>query len=210
MVGLFVIAGMALIIILVLWVGMSAYFQQGQRFVSFFDESVQGLTPDSAVNYRGVNVGKVISIGVAPDGRLVQIVFTLENKMKNPGTLFATLKAVGLTGLMYIELDRIKAGEKIQIPKFTFTPEYPVIATKPSQMKQLLTDLYGILSQIKTIDIKGISERVQTMLENINEALGVRCPNASTLRHKKHPHHWLWPDRDRAGLRIRLLWHPGV
>ena len=70
-VGLFVIIGMSLVVIFVLWLGMSEIFKEGRKYVAYFDESVQGLNKDAAVKYRGVNIGRVDQIGVAPDGRLI-------------------------------------------------------------------------------------------------------------------------------------------
>ena len=33
------------------------YFERGDRYVTYFDESVQGLQENSRVRYRGVDVG---------------------------------------------------------------------------------------------------------------------------------------------------------
>ncbi len=170
-VGLFVIIGMALVVVFVLWLGMSEFFQEGRNYVAYFDESVQGLNPDSAVKYRGVSIGRVDSISVAPDGRLIQIVFTANKKLQHVNELVAQLETVGITGIMFVELERIKPGEKISKQHLSFTPQYPVIATKPSEMKQFLSDLYDILNRIKKIDVEGISNRLTTALDNLNKAL---------------------------------------
>ena len=49
------------------------YFQKGSVYVTYFDESVQGLQVDSIVKFRGVDIGTVRKIGVAPDQRLVEV-----------------------------------------------------------------------------------------------------------------------------------------
>lgn len=170
-VGLFVIIGLALIVMTVLFLGLSEYFREGRKFVAFFDESVQGLTTDAPVKYRGVQVGKVDSMGVAPDGRLVRIVFSLNDTLENPQTLVAQVKAVGITGLMFIELERIPPGKEVARPKLSFTPEYPVIVTKPSEIQMLLTNLNAIMSQVKQLDIKSISDQMKQTLENMNAAI---------------------------------------
>ena len=38
-------------------------------------------------------------------------------------------------------------------------------------MKQLLSDVYDILSRIKQIDMKGISDRLTTIMDNVNQVL---------------------------------------
>lgn len=170
-VGLFVIIGLFMVVIIVLWLGMSEYFQEGRKYVAFFEESVQGLSQDSTVKYRGVDVGRVDKIGVAPDGRLVQIVFTLNKKLENPHNLVAQIKAVGITGIMFVELERSPKGRAVKGPRLDFEPDYPVIATKPSEMRQFLTDLYDILSRIKQIDIKAISNRIESVLKNVDQTI---------------------------------------
>lgn len=170
-VGLFVIIGMTLVVIFVLWLGMSEFFQEGRNYVAYFDESVQGLNTDSAVKYRGVNIGRVDSISVAPDGRLIQIIFTANKKLQHVNELVAQLETVGITGIMFVELERIKPGEKVFKQHLSFTPNYQVIATKPSEMKQFLSDLYNILNRIQKIDVEGISNRLTTALDNLNKAL---------------------------------------
>ena len=59
MVGLFVVTGFSFAVVAVVWLGMSNYFEKGQYYVAYFDESVQGLDKDSPVKYRGVTIGSV-------------------------------------------------------------------------------------------------------------------------------------------------------
>ncbi|MFN3534393.1 MAG: MlaD family protein, partial [Desulfatiglandales bacterium] len=57
--GIFVALGIAALIGLSIWLGKQRSTSQGHLFVTFFDESVQGLSKDSSVKYRGVLVGRV-------------------------------------------------------------------------------------------------------------------------------------------------------
>jgi phospholipid/cholesterol/gamma-HCH transport system substrate-binding protein len=43
-VGLFVAIGIALAILVTIWLGMSRFLQKGRFYVTYFDESVQGLS----------------------------------------------------------------------------------------------------------------------------------------------------------------------
>lgn len=170
-VGLFVIIGMTVVVVFILWLGMLQYFQEGRNYTAFFDESVQGLRKDSAVKYRGVDIGRVEDIRVAPDGILVQIVLSLRDPPKRPEELVARIKSVGITGIMFVELERISPDEIIAFPELDFEPKHPVIATKPSEMQQLFTDLYTITNEIKQVDFKEISDNVSTTLDNVNQTL---------------------------------------
>ncbi len=170
-VGLFVIIGMAVVIVFILWLGMVEYFEEGRKYVAFFDESIQGLKKDSSVKYRGVDIGRVEDIRVAPDGRLVQIVINLREPLKDIKKLAAQIKSVGITGIMFVELERITRDEIVCLPQLDFEPKHPVIATKPSEMKQLFTDLYEIVNEVKQIDFSKIAADFSTTLENVNQVL---------------------------------------
>jgi phospholipid/cholesterol/gamma-HCH transport system substrate-binding protein len=169
-VGLFVIVGMTVVIVTVLWLGMSQYFREPRYLVAYFDESVQGLNKDSPVKYRGVGVGRVESIGVAPDGYLIQIVLNLDEPLKDKENLVAQIKSVGITGIMFVELER-KKEEESRSPHLSFEPKYPVIDTRPSDIAQLLTDVSAIVENIKQIDIKGISDGIIQTLDVTRQAL---------------------------------------
>lgn len=170
-VGLFVVAGMAVVVVFILWLGLVQYFAEGRKYTAFFDESVQGLQKDSAVKYRGVDIGRVDSIQVAPDGRLVQIVLDLREPLKNKDEIYAQIKSVGITGIMFVELERIPEGASIEPPEFGFEPKHPVIATKPSEIKQLITDLYAIVAEIGKIDFSRLADNAAATLENVNQTL---------------------------------------
>ena len=56
MIGLFVIIGVSIGLITIIWLGAYKYFEKGGTYATYFDESVQGLQTDSTVKYRGVEV----------------------------------------------------------------------------------------------------------------------------------------------------------
>src|SRR6056297_284740 len=184
-VGLFVIIGMAVVVVFILWLGMVQYFQEGRKYVAFFDESIQGLKKDSSVKYRGVDIGRVDNIRVAPDGRLVQIVLNLREPLKDRENLVAQIKSVGITGIKFVELERIPKDETLCLPDLKFEPKHPVIATKPSEMKQLMTDLYDIMDEIKKVNFSQIAAEVSTTLANVNQTLSDAQVKKVSLRIQK-------------------------
>jgi len=176
-VGLFIAIGLVIAIIAIIWLGLSKYLEKGQLYVAYFDESIQGLDRDSPVKYRGVPVGRVQSVGVAPDGTLVQVIMKIETELE-PGTekealkdIVAQLKSIGITGIMFLELDRKKKSDPEFIPKLTFAPEYPVIATKPSEIKLFLEGVDDALKQFKSMDAKGVADSARATLGKIDNAV---------------------------------------
>ena len=116
-IGLFVIIGCVLGVVAIIWVGATSYFQKGNTYISYFDESVQGLQVDSGVKYRGVEVGRVETIRVAPDNRLIGVVMKINLRDDLQKNSVAQLKAAGITGVMFVDLDRKKPGEPDLSPK---------------------------------------------------------------------------------------------
>ena len=72
--GLFVTCGIGIACFAIIGLGVSKFFEKGRYYATYFNESVQGLDVDSPVKYRGVSIGRVEGITVAPDAKLIQVV----------------------------------------------------------------------------------------------------------------------------------------
>src|SRR5581483_10072658 len=96
-------------------------------YTSYFDEAVTGLEVGSPVRYRGVKIGNVSGIDVAPDQRHVEIIYSLgvkvldrlglagsshgkETRILLPPTLRVQLASTGLTGTKYLQIDFFDGG----------------------------------------------------------------------------------------------------
>lgn len=168
-IGIFVTAGLILAVVTIVWLGASTYFQKGTLFVTYFDESVQGLSADSNVKYRGVNVGTVRAIQVAPDNKLIEVIMKIFIEGGNEKNLTAKLRSVGLTGIVYIELDRSVKEDIDLSPKLDFPAQHPVILSRPSDSKYILSMVDNIVSEMKKIDIKSIFLEVKEIAGGIND-----------------------------------------
>ncbi|HEY3489065.1 MAG TPA: MlaD family protein [Candidatus Deferrimicrobiaceae bacterium] len=156
-VGLFVVLGTLLAAALVVWVGASRYFERGSRYVACFDESVQGLQSDSPVKYRGVEVGRVEEIRVAPDNRLIEVLMKLDLPPGGRDNVVAELKSVGITGLVFVDLNRLEPGETPHIAKVGFPVDYPLVPSRPSAIRQVVTRAEELVEKIGRIDFEGVT-----------------------------------------------------
>ncbi len=163
--------GISIALVVIIWLGMSKFLEKGNRYAIYFDESVQGLSVDSPVKYRGVAIGRVEWIRVAADSKLIEVVIIIESDLKSEDDLLAQLKVVGITGSMFIELDRVKDGLVFSSPKLNFPTEYPVLASRPSDISELFRGIDQIVQKINTIDIAGISDRIKTTLDQLNKSV---------------------------------------
>lgn len=171
MIGLFVLFGAAIGFVLIFWLGVSKYFQEGSPYVTYFDESVQGLQTDSSVKYRGVDVGRVEKIRVAPDNRLIEVVMKINLRGDLEKSTVATLKAAGITGIVFIELNRMDPEKGDLSPPVPFPSEYPIIPSQPSEIRMFLTGADEILEKIRKIDIDGIANQMKTLAESLHDLL---------------------------------------
>src|SRR5205814_304905 len=71
--GLFVVGTIAVMVGTTFWLGARGFRRESFPAVTYFDESVQGLEVGSPLKFRGVTVGTVADITIAPDRRNVQV-----------------------------------------------------------------------------------------------------------------------------------------
>ncbi|MFZ5449325.1 MAG: MlaD family protein [Thermodesulfobacteriota bacterium] len=170
-IGIFVILGVVLGVVSIIWVGATSYFQKGRTYEAFFDESVQGLQVDSSVKFRGVEVGRVETIRVAPDNRLIGVVMKINMRDDLQKNAVAQLKAAGITGIMFVELNLKQPGEPDLAPKIDFPSEYPIIATRPSEIQRLVSGINEIVKKFNEIDTQGISSQLIATAKSMEEFL---------------------------------------
>jgi phospholipid/cholesterol/gamma-HCH transport system substrate-binding protein len=170
-IGIFVILGVVMGVAAIIWVGATSYFQKGMTYISYFDESVQGLQLNSPVKFRGVDVGLVENIRVAADNRHIGVVMKINMKEDLQKNYVAQLKAAGITGIMFVELDLIKPGDPDFSPKIDFPSEYPIIASRPSELQRLMAGANDIVQKFNMIDAKGISDQLISTTKSLEEVI---------------------------------------
>src|SRR5512145_2851065 len=144
LIGLFVISAFLIIAGVIIWIGAARILMKGSLYAVYFDESVQGLQVDSAIKYRGVEIGKVQRIDVAPDFRLIEVIMKIDLEGDLQNNTIASLKTAGITGIVFIELDQILPGELGNSPKLSFKSSYQVIPSRRSDISRILSDTGSI------------------------------------------------------------------
>ncbi|MEJ2683607.1 MAG: MlaD family protein [Candidatus Sulfobium sp.] len=175
--GLFVTTGFLIGVIAIIWLGAAHYFKKGATYVSYFDESVQGLKVDSSVRYRGVEAGRVKSIRVAPDDRLIEVVMKIYLKDVIHSNTVARVSLSGLSGVSFVSLSPGTPEELAESPKIDFPVKYPVIPTRPSELKMLLSSLDETLGGMKQLDLRGISDQLKSTIKSLRTVLSDKRMN---------------------------------
>jgi len=169
-IGLFILICSGLIVGVVTWLGLSNYFEETKTYVTFLDESVKGLQEDAVINYRGIVVGRVAAIELAPNGRLIKILMALRSDFDVADYMAVQLKEQGLTGLRYLEIDTAPENLEMLTPELSFPIQDPLIPSIPSEFEQLKRALEGLYGKIMALDAKTALEHLERTLTAVTKA----------------------------------------
>ncbi len=182
-----------------------------QTLVLFFDQSLRGLAPGAPVDFRGVVIGEVRSIGIEFDRKAR--VFRMPVQVQvYPGRLsrrsvaklqedeFAQQRSIEfmigrglraqlrngnlLTGQIYVALDFFPkvAPAKVDFKKVPL--EMPTVA---SSLEELQTQVQSIATRMNKIPFEQIGADLLTALASLNKTLASTEQLASTLNNDVSP-----------------------
>ena len=143
---------------LVVWLGKSDYRGVYDRYEAYMRQSVSGLSVNSSVKYRGVDVGRVKDIALNPENT-EEVRLSLDILQGTPikTDTVATLETQGLTGLAVLNLE----GGSRDAPSLVAETgqEFPVIQSRPSLFFRLDMALSRLLSE----------ESLSRLFKNLND-----------------------------------------
>jgi phospholipid/cholesterol/gamma-HCH transport system substrate-binding protein len=146
LVGSFVAFLGAAVLVGILWLGKTDYRGSYDRYEAYMKESVAGLSVDSTVKYRGVDVGRVKTIALNPGNpEEVQLTLDIERGTPIKTDTIAVLETQGLTGLASINLTGGSRDAPALQPQDGHA--YPVIQTGPSLLFRLDEAVSRLLSE---------------------------------------------------------------
>ena len=162
-VGIFVLVLSAGIIGGVLWFSSGeSYRRVYDVYQTYMKESVSGLNLNAPVRYRGVEVGRVQKIALAPGNvELVQLTLAIEQGTPVKADTVAVLQTQGLTGLAYVELTG--GGRDSPSLQRQADEEYPVIKAAPSLIRRLDAAITALL-----INLNRASENFNALMDEDN------------------------------------------
>jgi phospholipid/cholesterol/gamma-HCH transport system substrate-binding protein len=144
-VGAFVLVVALVGALFVYWYSDSREHKIFRRYEIYFDGSVSGLERGAAVRYLGVGVGRVQQMHIDPrDPGRVQVIVDLDSSTPISDRTVAQLELQGVTGLLYIDLQQLKADQPL--PPVVPGIEYPVIRSSRSRFDLFLARLPDVLA----------------------------------------------------------------
>jgi phospholipid/cholesterol/gamma-HCH transport system substrate-binding protein len=195
--GMFVLLGMGLALAAIVLLGARNFNEKTVTYLTFFDESVQGLDAGSPVKFRGVTIGRVATIDVAPDHRHVQVELDLSveqleslnlGSLRHPergfperSKLRVQLAQTGITGVKFVLIDFFE-GQAIAPRPLPFRAPPNTIPSTPSTMKNLEDSVVRAADQFPEIAtaVLGTIARVNVLLDGV-EQQGLAARAGATL-----------------------------
>ncbi len=148
----------------VLWYSGASERREYVRYEIYFNGSVSGLDRGSPVRYLGVDVGRVrnLSVDLVNPGR-VKVLAEVDSRAPISGATQARLGLLGLTGLLYIDLQKDPTRDP-QRP-LAKGEKYDVIPSRPGDIEAFLSKLPDLLARTA-----GVAERLELLLADDNLA----------------------------------------
>lgn len=181
--GLFVLVGIALLLTSLVVLGASNWNKASVSYVSYFDESVQGLELGSPVKFRGVTIGRVSEIDIAADHRHVAVTseLTLQKlatlnlgRGVEPGLavhpdLRVQLAQTGITGVKFVLLDYFDA-QGYPPPELPFGTPQNYIPSAASTLKSLESSVMKTADRFPLIasDVSATVAKVGAIIDELD------------------------------------------
>ncbi len=163
------VAAFALLVLAAAFAFVWWYSGRGDRreyemYEVYFDGSVSGLAQGSPVRYLGVDVGRVENLRVDTDnpGR-VKILAEIDSTAPISGATRARLGLLGLTGLLFIDLQLDPEADSSQ--PLAMGDRYPVILSRKGDIEAFLERLPDLVG-----DVGAVVERIERVLSDENIA----------------------------------------
>ncbi|MDP6539052.1 MAG: MlaD family protein [Planctomycetota bacterium] len=163
--GLFVVLAVIVGVGALFWIGARRLNRESVEVVTFFQEPVGGLEEGSAVKMRGVSVGIVDTITIAPDRRSVEVRASIYSDVlamlgvdpEDPGSgrigpddLRTQVAIAGITGTKYVLVDFFPLAEH-PLPLLSFDPGDRYLPSVPSTLKNLEDGLNLIVEAVPEV-----------------------------------------------------------
>jgi paraquat-inducible protein B len=189
--GLFVVVGVVAALATVVVLSAASLNPSVEHYVSYFDESVQGLDVGSPIKFRGVTIGKVGQIEVAPDHRHVEVqsdlavtelarlgldvapgpvLFGAHKKLQMAPDLRVQLDSAGLTGIKFLQLDFFDQ-DRSPPPSLPFPVPANYIPATASTMKDIEDSLVRAAHRLPEVveQMSVLLTQAQGILGDVND-----------------------------------------
>lgn len=184
-IGIFVLIAIFLLVAGLLAFGAKSYLAKKLTYETAVQGDVTGLSVGSSVLYRGIPIGKVSEIDVAPnlypsstsdvivvrcevDQQIYSKDITAEEReqaleKENKKGLRAMVKLQSITGTSVLFLEYLDPRSYPPIA-IDYTPRYPYVPSAPSQVTRMLESIEQSLQNLQKLDLGSIGSEASNAL----------------------------------------------
>ncbi|HEX3473790.1 MAG TPA: MlaD family protein [Kofleriaceae bacterium] len=175
--GLLVLAGLVAVVLIAVALGLRGLGPATETYHTYFDESVQGLDIGAPVKYRGVRIGNVSAIAIAPDRKHVAVdLAVISDEARRLGladvnpALRTQLSTQGLTGVKLVEIDFTDPVANPP-PELPFAPGPRYVPARTSTIRGLEQSLEGVGQRLPELVDRAVSTltKLEAMLDELSD-----------------------------------------
>jgi len=156
LIGVFVVLFVTAIISFAFWLGNRGIEDNYTLYLLRVKESITGLSQDSRIKMKGVDIGVIKSIYINPKNiEEVDIIVKIKNNIPIKEDMFGIIKMYGLTGLSYIDISGGTNSSALLIAK---DGSLPIIKSGVSLLSKLGNNVDEVM--IKLVTLLDRSQRV--------------------------------------------------
>ncbi|MGH9884543.1 MAG: MlaD family protein [bacterium] len=188
-VGAFVLGGIVLAFGALVWLGAGDWNRKTRTIVTYFDESVQGLEVGAALKFRGVPIGSVTEITIAPDLRHVKVTAqvyedvlqklglagkgpVLSEMEENRAPLRIQVASAGITGVKFLLVDYFDP-RRFPVQALPFDPGPDYMPSTPSTLKSIEEAVVDVGMQLPLLTMRASETlvRLTDVAEDFEKAI---------------------------------------
>ena len=181
LIGAFTLATAAFLLLFGLWAAKYSSDRDWQEYRVIFSEPVTGLTEGSSVQYNGIAVGTVETLGLdQKDPR--RVIALLKIKADTPVKVDtrAKLSITGLTGVPFIQLTGGSPGARTLASGDR--DEIPVIQAEASALQNIADTANRLVSRMDEVLSEENVKRIANTLQSIESMTGTIADQREDLR----------------------------
>jgi paraquat-inducible protein B len=187
-IGIFVIGGLVILALGVVYIGSGRLFRRTHPFVSYFDGSVNGLRAGAAVKFKGVEVGMVDRIRI-PGGLMrtdqpIAVFYALDgDKLEEVGGssgVWAEIVRGAIENGLRAQLESDSLVTGVQHVSLVFTPEAGIhahealegvmeIPTVPPPLQEIGAALRSIVDRFGRYDFEALLDSLKGTLDGVGD-----------------------------------------
>jgi paraquat-inducible protein B len=176
---------------MIAFLGSTAFFARSERYILFFDQSINGLQVGSPVKFRGVPIGTVERVMIRAEGQradstAIPVLVKLDSERLQQdlglgesdflGEELIELVERGLvaqlnlesfiTGQLFVEFSFVPERRENWQPHMAENDVISEIPTLSSSLDRITSDIAQLIADFDAVDISRLNENVNAVLEN--------------------------------------------